>query len=105
MRVPTVVNHTEQVGPVHWVGLPPLTSGSLGGHQSTVGLHTELHPLPLVVTLPPQSGPVHQVALVAVGPGDARAVTRVRAGDGVGALGPGGGVGILTVSLTLHTSG
>ena len=42
---------------------------------------------------------------VGVGPGDAGAVTRVTAGDGVGALRPGSGVGILSISVTLHTSG
>ena len=65
MRVAAVVDDTEKVSPVHWVGFPPLTPGSLLSHQGSVGLHTELDPLPLVVTHPLQCGPVLQGAPVA----------------------------------------
>ena len=98
-----VMNHTDQVRPVHWVGLPPLTPGRLVGRQGGVGLHAQLDPLPLVVTLPPQCGPVPQGVQVGVPPADLRAVAGVQAGDGAGALGPGGGVDILSVTTTLHT--
>ena len=103
VRVSAVMDHTDKVRPVHWVGLPPLTPGALVGHQGGVGLQTELDPLPLVVTLPPQCGPVPQGAAVGVPPADFRAVAGVQAGDGAGALGPGGGVDILTIVTTLHT--
>ena len=104
VRVPAVMDHTDQVGPVQWVGLPPLTPGRLVGLQGCVGLQAELDPLPLVVTLPLQYGPVLQVVPVGVGPGDLRAVAGVRAGDHVGALGPGGGVVELSLGVAFHQS-
>ena len=102
MGMPAVVDHTDQVRPIQWVGLLPLTPRSPAGHQLGVCLATQLDVLPQVVTLPVEVGPVLQVLGGArVLPGDPGAVAGVSAGYGGGALRPGARIVIVSTGITL----
>ena len=95
VRVTTVMDLTDQFGTVQGVGLPPLAPGlqvrtEAGGPQ-------QFDPLPVVVTGVPQEGVVLELVPLLESPGDLQAVAGVGAGDGGGALWPGGGVGVVSV--------
>ena len=101
MRMSAVVHDTDQVRPVHRVGLPPLAPLRPTGVQLGVRLSAQSDVLPQVVTLPVQLRLVLEVLDGAdVVPGDPRAVAWVCAGDGGGALWPGGGEVKISAGVT-----